>query len=425
VQPTFIDIMTTHREEAAAAGGGGGRRGGGGGGGGGGDLITMTSGDTSFQSVDPKQFFESMGVPFPAGASIAYNRALSKLVVANTADNLEKVEKILADFGATPSEVEIEARYVELNQNDLKELGVEWILTDNWEIASQKGSTPLGGTPAIVAKSNPNGITQGLNFFRYDASSGAIAPGTPTTAGTGVSPIGNILSIAGILTNPELTAVLHLLDQHGASDLLSAPRVTTRSGVNAQIQVVKEIIYPTEFQITQPQFSTGSFSGTQVVTPPVITPSSFETREIGVILNVTPTVGPDGYTIDLVLAPEVSDLEGWINYGSSFGDFTFNVPQPIFATRKVQTTIVVWDGQTVVMGGLIREELTKTKDKIPLLGDLPLIGRLFRSEGEYSKKKNLVIFVTARLVDPSGKPIHRDTDENATVAPPAATAATP
>jgi general secretion pathway protein D len=138
----------------------------------------------------------------------------------------------------------------------------------------------------------------------------------------------------------------------------------------------------------------------------LVTPGSFETREVGVILNATPTVGPDGYSIDLVLAPEVSELEGWINYGSTFGTFVFNIPQPIFNTRKVTTTIVIWDGQTVVMGGLIREQLTKHKDKIPLLGDLPLIGRLFRSDGEYSQKKNLMIFVTARLVDPSGKPIH-------------------
>jgi general secretion pathway protein D len=159
-----------------------------------------------------------------------------------------------------------------------------------------------------------------------------------------------------------------------------------------------------------------------VTTPPVVTPGSFETRETGVILNVTPTVGPDGYTIDLVMVPEVSELVDWIQYGSSVsiprtdpitglfsGDqsFTFNIPQPIFASRNVTTSIVIWDGQTVVMGGLIREDLVKVKDKIPLLGDIPVLGRLFRSEGSYSQKKNLLIFVSARLVDPAGKPIHR------------------
>jgi general secretion pathway protein D len=87
--------------------------------------------------------------------------------------------------------------------------------------------------------------------------------------------------------------------------------------------------------------------------------------------------------------------------------FRYNIPQPVFSSRNATTSIVIWDGQTVVMGGLIREELVTIKDKIPFLGDIPIIGRLFRSEGQKSKKTNLLIFVTARLVDPSGKPIHK------------------
>ena len=138
-----------------------------------------------------------------------------------------------------------------------------------------------------------------------------------------------------------------------------------------------------------------------------VTPGTFETREVGVILNVTPTVGPDGYTIDLTLAPEVAELVDWLQYGSTIEGFQYNIPQPVFASRNVTTSIVVWDGQTVVLGGLIREELTTMRDKIPLLGDIPWLGRLFRSEGEYSKKINLMIFVTARLVDPAGRPINK------------------
>jgi len=116
------------------------------------------------------------------------------------------------------------------------------------------------------------------------------------------------------------------------------------------------------------------------------------------------------------MIPEVSELVDWIQYGSEVtlptqgaGDrtFTFNIPQPIFSSRHVTTSIVIWDGQTVVMGGLIREDLQTIEDKIPLLGDIPILGRLFRTEGEFSQKRNLVIFVTARLVDPAGKPIHK------------------
>jgi general secretion pathway protein D len=138
-----------------------------------------------------------------------------------------------------------------------------------------------------------------------------------------------------------------------------------------------------------------------------------------VILNVTPTVGPDGYTIDLTLVPEVAELVDWIQYGSEITleagvvgarqsrTFRYNIPQPTFSSRNATTSIVIWDGQTVVMGGLIREELTTMKDKIPFLGDIPLLGKLFQSNGSASKKMNLLIFVTARLVDPAGKPIHK------------------
>ena len=78
---------------------------------------------------------------------------------------------------------------------------------------------------------------------------------------------------------------------------------------------------------------------------------------------------------------------------------------PIIEARTVETKVIIWDGETVVLGGLIREDLQSYKDKIPLLGDVPLLGRLFTNTGEQSVKKNLLIFVTARLVNPSGVPI--------------------
>ena len=259
-------------------------------------------------------------------------------------------------------------------------------------------------------------MTQGNRFFSYNSGNLNIQPASMITQTANQTMLGGILSASSVLTNPEVTVVLQALSQHGGTDLLSAPRVTTRSGVNAQIQVVKEIIYPTEFDVTQPTMN----SDGNVTMSPVVTPGTFETRETGVILNVTPTVGPDGYTIDLVMAPEVAELVDWIQYGSQItvetgiigakqqNTYLFNMPQPIFTSRNVTTSIVIWDGQTVVMGGLIREELTTIKDKIPILGDIPLLGWLFRSEGEYSQKKNLLIFVTARLVDPAGRPIHTE-----------------
>ena len=391
VQPSILDVVIQKGETKEKTG----------------EFIEMGGGQTTIKRGDVKDFFEKSGVPFPVGTSITYNPTISQLIVANTPENLDTFERILAQLNVIPSQIEIEARFVEVGENDLEELGLQWMLTDNWEIAENASSGPVGGRERVQINADQDGFSKGLRFFGFDQTTAAIDPASTVTRSTTASPLGGILSAASVLTNPQLKVILQALSQHGNADLLSAPRVTTKNGVNAQIQIVKEIIYPTEFEVTQPTVQ----SQGDLVTPPTVTPGSFETREVGVILNVTPAVGPDGYTIDLTMVPEVAELVDWIQYGSSItinGDrFVYNIPQPVFSSRNATTSIVIWDGQTVVMGGLIREELVTIRDKIPFLGDIPIIGRLFRSEGQSSKKTNLLIFVTARLVDPAGKPIHK------------------
>ena len=152
------------------------------------------------------------------------------------------------------------------------------------------------------------------------------------------------------------------------------------------------------------------------------TPSAWETKNTGIILEVEPTVGPDSYTIELRLAPRVTEFEGFINYGSPINatvaalsfpplpsatfEATANViNQPVFSVREVTTSVSVYDGQTVVMGGLMREDVQKVQDKVPILGDIPLAGRLFRTNVDQHIKRNLLMFVTAGLLDPAGHPI--------------------
>lgn len=394
-----------------------------------GEFIEMGAGKTVVKTADVRDFFEKAGVPFPVGTSITYNKSISQLIVTQTQENHDKVAFILQQLQSndiSTMQVEIEARFVEVEQTVLDELGVEWMLTDDYEILTKQGKS-AASAERIQMNSDKNGVTKGLRFFNYDTAKGAVTPESSvssSTRGLTQSALGGIASFSSVLTNPEVTMILHALSQKGGSDLLSAPRVTTRNNQLATIQVVKEIIYPTEFDTTQPQFNeTGN-----ITTPPLVTPGAFQTRQTGVILNVTPIIDSGNYSIDLVLAPEVCELVDWIQYGSSIDiprnttaagevadavtgsevvqTFTFNIPQPVFSSRKVVTRVVVWDGETVVLGGLIREELTTVKDKIPVLGDIPVLGALFRSEGQYSQKKNLLIFVTARLVDPAGKPVN-------------------
>lgn len=351
---------------------------------------------SSAERPDIRKFLNDAGIPFPENTSIVYIPAPPLLIVKNTSENLENFERLLNKLNVPTIQVAIEARFVEIVQSDLEELGLEWLLTDNWEIAT--------GPNGERIQMNKNNMTKGLRELNVSGGQVGTAVG-----GT----MGSIASISSILTNPELTVILHALQQKDGANLLSAPKVTTRSGANAKIKVVEELIYPTEYQQNIQSLGTTS-SGNQSVTKIVVTPSAFETRDLGVILDVTPTVGPDNETIDLVMLPQVVELARWIDYGSAQptgdGNNTQWVPlnQPVFHCRDITTSISIWDGQTVVMGGLISESQQNTEDKVPLLGDIPLLGYLFRSTTSKSVKKNLLIFVTANLVDPAGNKIKKD-----------------
>jgi len=259
----------------------------------------------------------------------------------------------------------------------------------------------------------------------------------PSMGVSGVAP--GIFGLSGVFTDPQFQVVIRALNQKKGIDLLSAPKVTTKSGQRAVIEIVREFRYPTTFTPPQVPSISGGTGGTGTVSINVVTPTTpqtFETRNTGVTLEVEPVVGPDGVTIDLNLVPQVVEFEGFINYGSPiFGilpPVTFVDPvtgltrlltspnvlltsnvinQPIFSTRKVTTSVSVWDGQTVVLGGLMREDVQKTEDKVPIIGDIPMLGRLFRTNVDQHIKRNLVIFVTARLVNPGGLPVNPSEEE--------------
>jgi len=178
---------------------------------------------------------------------------------------------------------------------------------------------------------------------------------------------------------------------------------------------------PTEWVVLQTVGGSAIFP----VTP--ATPTAFETRNTGVTLEIEPTIGENNYTIDLRFAPELVEFEGFINYGSpiqSPGSDALGNPiqvtitdnrieMPIFSTRRVTTALTIYDGYTVAVGGLMREDVQNVQDKVPILGDLPLIGRLFQSKSENRIKSNLIIFVTAEIIDAAGARINN----TATAAP--------
>ena len=484
------------------------------------------------QEASWKKFFTLMGVKWAEGSSIVYLKTIGKLRVTNTKDQLAVIEAALAgELGATPKLIEIEARFVEVAQDDLNSLGFEWLLNSDYSLGAGKLGKMLGvrggkwgedsgrevfsaGVPnknnMIVPTGEQNmeysGSTmygsQGANWSRnhggkrnigisgdggntYQSGMRYLSTQGNHISGEGKSVNDNFMRVNAFLGNADLSMILHMLSQRSDTDLLSAPKVLTGPGKEATMKVVTEYIYPTEYDVQLTASGGGSSSGSSGSSGgsseilAVVEPENFTMREVGVILQVTPELSQGGQLINLHLHPQVVSDPTWKNYGmripkssnSQFNAFDsvssimnslvanlgslgggldtekdanlisdirntlvnssqdsinainsgentlsyYDAPmeQPFFKTRSIETDITIANGATVVMGGLITEERKSMEDKIPYLGDLPWVGRFFRSRSEWSNKRNLLIFVTARLVDPMGRQISMGVTEAA------------
>ena len=438
VPPTFIPPKVSDSASAAQAGG----------------AQSTNNMSRVAARANAQEYLASQGVEFPAGASANYLSAGSKLVVRNTRDNIDLIDALVdAAMGVAPSQVEIQTKFLEINQNNLQTLGFDWLLGpfsiggglygsgggdpgangNNYPFGnpmaggypmSSVGSTRSGdraiqGNSIDALLNNPNGVGAGPS----DVNALAPAPG--------------IFSIAGVFSDPQFQLVIRALNQKKGVDVMSAPKVTTKSGVKATVKIVNEFIYPKQYDPPQIPQSTVPTQGSVVASgsqQPIVTPAfprDFTKEDLGVTLEAKPTIGPDGYTIDMELDPKVVDFDGFINYGSpitTIGYSALGVPQsqilttnpikqPVFTVREVNTFVTVWDGQTIALGGLIRDDVQKIQDKVPFLGDVPLAGRLFRSDTDQKIKKNLIIFVTPRILDAEGQPRRGDTEEPEIVKP--------
>lgn len=373
-------------------------------------------------------FLQQAGVNFDsvAGSSLAYDG--SAMIVTQTTRNLERIRNILNRYNDV-RQVEIEAKFIEVQEGALEELGVTWNVT-------RRGPPlvdPASGAPRLDATGRPVYSAQEVyrsagnrslaDAYRSSSNGNAILidgqpvastapptfPGAVLLGGAG-SPLADVRSV---VADFDVNAIVRALSQKQGTDLLSAPKVTVLSGNPANIVVAQELRYPQSFGEIQSQVgssnSSGS-SGSAGVTVTAGTPRDFATRNVGVELRVTPTVEEDDYSISLDLNPKVTEFEGFVEYGGpslaiSSGK-TVTVPpgfyQPIFSVREVSTKVTLWDGATLVMGGLTREEVRAVHDRVPILGSIPILGRAFRSKGESAQKRNLLIFVTANLVSPGG-----------------------
>ena len=407
-----------------------------------------------------KEILKEAGIDFPPGSSAQYIPSTSTLIVSNTPQNLDLVDQLVEDIlGGTPKMIKIVTKFVEVSQENNDELSFDWIVTPfglggvvseelfagggtqgngqvrtGADFISPVAFTNIPGIPAasnqavnnIVTASNRSGDTA-VTRNSIDA-----VLNNPNRSAQVNRPAPGILSLTGLFNSGQLQMIMRGLAQKKGTDIMTAPSVTARPGQKATIEIIREFIYPTEYEPPELPNQVGGGFGNQggggfigggggggaggfPVTP--ATPTAFETRNTGVTLEIEPNLGPNEYVIDLRFAPEIVEFEGFINYGSpitspatdAFGNpvtvtITENrIEMPVFSSRRVSTGITIYDGHTVAVGGLMREDVQDVEDGVPVLSDIPLIGRLFKSDAQSNIKSNLIIFVTANIIDASGK----------------------
>ncbi len=201
----------------------------------------------------------------------------------------------------------------------------------------------------------------------------------------------------------QYNAQIHALDQADSADTLSSPRVTTMNSQTATIKMVERVYYPESWGDAE----LNNVNGMIIFTPS--TPEFGDEVELGVQLEVTPEIADDEkYTLLMQMNPVILDFIGWTDYSYTIipdpdqPGVLNTLKMPIIEARAVQTNVVCYDRSTIVLGGIVKDRVSSVDDQYPILGDIPIVGRLFQSKGKGSQKTNLLIFLTASLVNSDG-----------------------
>lgn len=308
----------------------------------------------------------------------------NRLIIRATAEQFADVERfaISLDQQEIP-QVLIEARFVQMSRSKARQLGIQWGLSTQADggnrpfagFAGTPSRTDVTNQPATNIRTGLNGedrTTQNIN----QAGDGGLILGMLG---------GNGFSFSGLrYTNVDM--MLAALESKGDVDVLSSPRIATMNGRQARLEAINRVYDITTTQTINPQTGQTTFS---------VTPTE---RQVGITLDVTPTIGQDGI-ITLDIQANSSNLTGPpLNFSAGGNVIIINQ----IAERNSQTRVMVRSGTPLVMGGLAIRQSTSDDRRVPGLGSLPLIGRLFRAESRTNQDDDLLIFLTARIAPPDG-----------------------
>jgi len=304
------------------------------------------------------------------------------LIITDTVTSLDRIiNVILPQVDRKPKQVLIEARLMEVNKNKLKDLGVDWG-------TGSSGASGFGTPPSDVLIGSGANTLAGRNLASEFAPSAFIPKEALSTTLTGYYPyaMGAEL-IFKKLTGTNFEAILHALEEDVHTNTLSSPRVLTLDNQEAAILVG----YHT------PILKSDVTAGTTTGTGATVTQTLDYYQEIGIRLNVVPQINDDGY-INMIIHPSVTSSTSSVTANSFASGVTTATSYPIIDVRETQTQILIKDGDTIVIGGLLKDVKTKQTLGVPFISKIPWLGKLFTRELDNVQKVDLLIFITAKIV---------------------------
>lgn len=345
------------------------------------------------------------------GGRVQVDIRSNALVITERPSRMEKIQEVIDRLDKPTDQIMIESKFIEASDRDISNIGVNWASLSGYGLqASPFTRTDTNGYNRSSSVDNTNGFnnsttgtasngTSLLNSAVVDNLTGLPTSNRSTTTtnilndvatenigtATGLSGVTNGTNFDSITTNvlsaDQFQVVLSALESDTDVKLVSNPTVVTLNNSQATINIGED--YPI------PKFTYNEERGTFEI-------SDIEYKSIGINLNVTPQVNSAGF-INLDIEPEVSARAGTVPLGGASG-----TEVPIISTRKTKTKITIKDGYTLAIGGLVESTDTKETSKVPFLGDIPGLGRLFRSNSNNLVTRNLIIFITAKTLNPDG-----------------------
>jgi general secretion pathway protein D len=393
----------------------------------------LDSADVGASGLSEQAKLEELGVKFPDGAFAVYNRNTSRLRVVNNAEMLDLIGQLIGAAEEQTLLIQVGVRLVEINQNDL----------DSITANSTLAGSPLSAIPAGLTTNNQGPIPvtgagwnaqlnqiQGVGLLPNNTLQSFLQQGVLAGTNQGSSYALNTTELGGtILNGMQFRSLITAISQKTSANVLANPSIVLKRGQEGVIEVTQEFRYVQEYNDPQSSIRTiipagGGVFNTGIPGPETVI-SSFPSQisdavPIGVKMGVKPDITGDNSRVLMEIKPSFVDFEGYINYGTEINSayaaayfsnavtiLTNNIQQPVFVRRDLSLpSVEVSDGHTMMMGGLLREDIQKIDEKVPIIGDIPIFGRAFQGKTEQAIKKNTLIFVTPRILQVDGQPLN-------------------